>query len=177
MKLRIEKAIYGGSGLAHIDDGELAGKTAFVPLTLPGELVEAHGVEDKRSFINAEVDSVLEASPYRITPGCNYFGTCGGCSYQHADYARQVEIKAAILREALERAHLQQFPTYCGSESSPLELSQSHSPSSSAVSVCALLPGAPLEQAPRGRQMPDSRSHAGKSNRHGYRIWSTASTR
>ena len=34
MKLRIEKAIYGGDGLARIP----AGKTVFVPGTLPGEL-------------------------------------------------------------------------------------------------------------------------------------------
>jgi 23S rRNA (uracil1939-C5)-methyltransferase len=110
MKLRIEKAIYGGSGLARLAEGELAGKTAFVPLTLPGELVEAHISEDKRSFINAEADSILEPSPHRATPGCGYFGSCGGCSYQHADYAHQVEMKTAILREALDRAHLTDLP-------------------------------------------------------------------
>jgi 23S rRNA (uracil1939-C5)-methyltransferase len=110
MKLRIEKAIYGGSGLARVGEGELAGKTVFVPLTLPGELVEAHIVDDKRSFINAEADSILEASAHRVTPNCLYFGNCGGCSYQHADYAQQVEIKTAILREALERARLPSIP-------------------------------------------------------------------
>ena len=110
MKLRIEKAIYGGSGLARLGEGELAGKTAFVPLTLPGELVEAHISEEKRSFVNAEVGSILEPSPHRTLPGCPYFGVCGGCSYQHADYAHQVEIKTAILREALERAHLTDLP-------------------------------------------------------------------
>jgi 23S rRNA (uracil1939-C5)-methyltransferase len=110
MKLRIEKAVYGGSGLARLGEGELAGKTAFVPLTLPGELVEAHISEDKRSFVNAEADSIVESSPHRTLPACPYFGICGGCSYQHAHYAHQVEIKTAILREALERAHLADLP-------------------------------------------------------------------
>ncbi len=110
MKLRIEKAIYSGSGLARVGDGALAGKATFVPLTLPGELVEAHISEDKRSFINAEADSILEPSPHRTTPGCAFFGSCGGCSYQHADYAHQVEIKTTILREALERAHMADLP-------------------------------------------------------------------
>ena len=96
--------------LARLREGELAGKTVFVPLTLPGELVEAHIVEDKRSFINAEVDSIIEASPQRTTPRCPYFGSCGGCSYQHGDYAHQVEIKKQILREALDRAHLPSPP-------------------------------------------------------------------
>ena len=110
MRLRIEKAIYGGSGLSRIGEGELAGKTVFIPLTLPGELIEAHITEDKRSFINAEVDSILEPSLLRTTPACPYFGACGGCSYQHAVYAHQVEMKAAILRETLDRAGLPHVP-------------------------------------------------------------------
>ncbi len=58
MKLRIEKAIYGGDGLARIP----AGKTVFVPATLPGELVEAHIAEDRRGFANGQLDVILEPS-------------------------------------------------------------------------------------------------------------------
>ena len=110
MKLRMEKAVYGGSSLARVGEGELAGKTAFVPLTLPGELVEAHISENKRGFLQAEADAVLDLSPFRTTPGCPYFGICGGCSYQHAVYAHQLAMKEAILRETLERAHLAKLP-------------------------------------------------------------------
>src|SRR5262249_32846549 len=46
---------------------------------------------------------VLTGSEHRVTPGCNYFGSCGGCHYQHAEYSYQVEQKAAILRETLKR--------------------------------------------------------------------------
>ncbi len=53
---------------------------------------------------------ILEPSLLRTTPACPYFGTCGGCSYQHAVYAHQIEIKAAILRESLERAHIAKIP-------------------------------------------------------------------
>ncbi len=112
MKLKIDKAVYGGAGLARIGGGEglLAGKTAFVPLTLPGELVEARLTEDKRSFVNAEIDAVLEPSPLRTTPACPYFSACGGCSYQHAVYRHQIEMKAAILGESLERARIPSVP-------------------------------------------------------------------
>ena len=112
MKLRIEKTIYGGSGLARVREGEFAGKTVFVPLTLPGELVEAHIVEDKRSFINAEVDSILEASPHRTAPEVPLLRNAAeDAAISTRDYAHQVEIKTTILREALERAHLQAFLT------------------------------------------------------------------
>ena len=43
-------------------------------------------------------------APERTQPACPYFGPCGGCHYQHADYAAQLRFKQAILRETLERA-------------------------------------------------------------------------
>jgi 23S rRNA (uracil1939-C5)-methyltransferase len=115
MKLRIEKCIYGGAGLARAD-----GKAIFVPLTLPGELVEVHLTEDKQSFANAELDAVLEPAAERASPPCPYFGECGGCHYQHAGYAQQLEIKRGILRETLERAHLNPLPEIVSVSATPL---------------------------------------------------------
>jgi 23S rRNA (uracil1939-C5)-methyltransferase len=109
MRLRIEKAIYGGGSLAHIPaDGppDLAGKAVFVPQSLPGELVEATVETERRSYLTAKLDSVLEAAPTRITPGCEYYGRCGGCHYQHADYPTQLAMKQDILTETLERARV-----------------------------------------------------------------------
>jgi len=111
MKMRIDKAIYGGAGLARMGEGEFAGRAAFVPLTLPGELVEARITEDKRSFLAGEADAILEPSLLRTTAACRYFGVCGGCSYQHAVYANQLEIKTSILKETLERAQIVTVPS------------------------------------------------------------------
>lgn len=105
MKLRIEKAIYGGAGLAR--DG---GKAVFVPFTLPGETVEARIAEENRGYATAELTSVTEPGGGRVQPGCPYFTQCGGCHYQHAAYAAQVEMKRAILRETLERARVAEAP-------------------------------------------------------------------
>lgn len=99
MNLTIEKMIYGGDGLAR---GE-AGKTVFVPLVLPGEEVAAEIVEEKPGFIRAGLKEVIQASEKRIPPECEYFGTCGGCHYQHSDYEYQLEMKCAILRETFQR--------------------------------------------------------------------------
>lgn len=115
MKLRIEKAIYGGAGLARDE-----GKAIFVPFTLPGELVEAHISDDRGSYANAELDIVLETSPARVAATCPYFGECGGCQYQHANYAAQVEMKVQILRETLERAHLNEMPPVFAVQGEPL---------------------------------------------------------
>jgi len=105
MKLTIEKAIYGGAGLAHE-----AGMAVFVPFTLPGETVEARLTGGAATFGNAELIEVLEASPARVAARCAHFGACGGCQYQHSDYATQVAMKVEILRETLERAGLSELP-------------------------------------------------------------------
>jgi 23S rRNA (uracil1939-C5)-methyltransferase len=121
MKLHIDKAIYGGAGLARMDadTGESAGKAVFVPLTLPGEWVEANITQDNRSFLSAEAESILEPSRLRTTPACPYFGACGGCSYQHAVYAHQLEMKTAILQETLERARIPDLPAIHSISGSP----------------------------------------------------------
>jgi 23S rRNA (uracil1939-C5)-methyltransferase len=105
MKLRIEKQIYGGSGLARDN-----GKAIFVPFTLAGELAEAEIAEDHGGYASAELREILEASPNRAEPPCPYFGECGGCHYQHASYQHQIEIKLQILRESLERARIEDIP-------------------------------------------------------------------
>ena len=96
--VEIEKPIYGGSFLARME-----GKAVFVPLLLPGETARVHITEEKRSYAAAEMDEMVSAAPERIAPGCRHFGPCGGCQYQHAGYQTQIELKRAILREALER--------------------------------------------------------------------------
>ncbi len=110
MKLRIEKSIYGGSGLARHTEGKQAGRSVFVPFTLPGELVEAKLVERRSSHDEAVLLRVLDPSPSRVEPVCPHFGQCGGCQYQHADYPAQLSIKKEILCETLERAGVAGVP-------------------------------------------------------------------
>jgi 23S rRNA (uracil1939-C5)-methyltransferase len=105
IQLQMEKPVYGGDCLSHLpSSGGQPGKAAFVPLTLPGETLSAQIIEDKRTFLKAELDSILTPSPNRITPNCAHFGHCGGCHYQHADCPTQLALKREILRETLSRA-------------------------------------------------------------------------
>src|SRR5208337_4402147 len=96
--VQIEKPVYGGAFLARIE-----GKAVFVPLALPGEQARVRIVDGKRGYATAEVEEIVTASEQRITPACPYFGVCGGCQYQHANYAAQLVYKQEILRETLQR--------------------------------------------------------------------------
>lgn len=104
MQLAIEKLVYGGDGLARLPaDEQGRGKAVFLPFVLQGEKVEATLVEDKSGFARARAEQILEPSAHRVQPACPYFGRCGGCHYQHANYQHQLEIKAAVLKENLRR--------------------------------------------------------------------------
>jgi 23S rRNA (uracil1939-C5)-methyltransferase len=98
MDVTIEKLIYGGEGLAHHN-----GATVFVPFVLPSERAAIAPAEQKKKFIRARLERVLDASPERIAPRCPYFGVCGGCDYQHIPYESQLKYKTEILRETLRR--------------------------------------------------------------------------
>jgi 23S rRNA (uracil1939-C5)-methyltransferase len=114
MIVTIEKLIYGGEGLAHHD-----GSTVFVPFVLPGEQADAAPVEQKKKFVRARLNKVLTASPERVTPPCQHFGTCGGCDYQHAPYESQLKYKTEILRETLRRLGRIDWPGEITAHASP----------------------------------------------------------
>ena len=104
MELKIEKWIYGGEGLGRIaPDDTGRGKAVFVPFTLPGETADVRIAEEKPGFARAMLEAVLHPSPARVEPRCPYFTRCGGCQYQHSDYAKQLEWKRDILLETLQR--------------------------------------------------------------------------
>ncbi len=86
-----------GRGIAHID-----GKTTFIENALPGETVEFSYTSTRAKFNEGVASTILKASSERVTPGCEYFGYCGGCSMQHMSVAAQLEHKQSVLMEQLE---------------------------------------------------------------------------
>ncbi|HLK64888.1 MAG TPA: class I SAM-dependent RNA methyltransferase [Bryobacteraceae bacterium] len=97
-EVTVEKLIYGGDGLSRLD-----GRVVFTPYVLPGERVRVEAESEKPGLVRARTREVLDAAAERVTAPCPYFGRCGGCHYQHADYAFQLSAKRAILAEELRR--------------------------------------------------------------------------
>lgn len=79
------------------------GKTVFVADALANERVVYRRRKRKRSFDEAELLEVLEASPDRVEPPCEHFGQCGGCSMQHLRPEAQIAAKQIELAEAFRR--------------------------------------------------------------------------
>ena len=97
-ELKIEDVAFGGKGVARDD-----GKAVFIPLTIDGERVTAKIVREKKQFAEGELVELLAPSPHRVLPECPYFGSCGGCSYQHISYEHQLELKARQVEQAMRR--------------------------------------------------------------------------
>jgi 23S rRNA (uracil1939-C5)-methyltransferase len=95
--LRIEKFADQGKGLARHDSGLVI----FVPQAVPGDRVRAKVTRRQKNFAEAKLTQLLDASEKRAEPRCFYFGTCGGCDWQHVQYAEQVRMKQQSVREAL----------------------------------------------------------------------------
>jgi 23S rRNA (uracil1939-C5)-methyltransferase len=114
MEVRIEKLVYGGDGLAHHD-----GHTVFVPLVLPGELVQIESSTRKKKFIRGRLERIVEPSADRVAAPCPHYGRCGGCQYQHMPYDAQLRYKAEILRETLGRIGRIQWTGAIETQASP----------------------------------------------------------
>jgi 23S rRNA (uracil1939-C5)-methyltransferase len=100
VRLRIERVVAGGDGLARASDG----RVVFVPGVLPGEEAEVELVGAKRDFARGRVLDLVTPSAQRVAPRCPAVARgCGGCDWQHVDGSAQLGLKLEIVREALRR--------------------------------------------------------------------------
>jgi 23S rRNA (uracil1939-C5)-methyltransferase len=99
VELDIEKAVYRGLGLARHE-----GQVVFVPRVIPGDRVRARVESVTPGYVRAVPVAVLRNAAERRAPPCPLFTRCGGCAYQDVNYAEQLRLKEAILRESLSRA-------------------------------------------------------------------------
>jgi 23S rRNA (uracil1939-C5)-methyltransferase len=98
LEARIESIAAGGAGLARVD-----GKPVFIKGGIPGERLVFNITKDHRSWAEAELIELLDASQDRVHPVCGIYGICGGCNLQHLDYKAQLAAKTDILKDAFVR--------------------------------------------------------------------------
>ena len=92
-----ERLGFGGFAIARHE-----GLAVFVPLAAPGDRLRIEITEVEKKFARARILEILSPGPGRVAPRCRHFGECGGCQFQHVDYATQVASKAEFVRDALQ---------------------------------------------------------------------------
>jgi len=101
--LKVSQIAFGGRGLARLE-----GLAVFVNGAIAGDRVLARIVKKKKSYAEARMVRLISPSPFRVDPPCTYAGYCGGCAWQHMDYAQQLHFKQQHVLEAF--AHIALIP-------------------------------------------------------------------
>ncbi len=93
-------------------EGNAMGKwndiVVFVPLTVPGDVVNVQIRTKRRRYMEGYVTEYIERSPMRVEPFCAHFGVCGGCKWQNIPYSEQIAFKQQQVVDQLTRiGHLE----------------------------------------------------------------------
>ena len=80
------------------------GLVVFARGGAPGETVDAEITWTQRRHVEARVKNIITPSPVRVPERCGHIADgCGGCSWQHINYAAQLDAKTQIVKDALTR--------------------------------------------------------------------------
>ncbi len=98
LELKIESIGTGGVSVAREN-----GVVYFVKGGVPGDIVVADELRRKKSYREAIVNKILVSSEDRVEPPCRFFSDCGGCTWQHLDYNKQLYWKKQNVIDSFER--------------------------------------------------------------------------
>lgn len=90
---------HSGEGVGRLPDG----RVTFVHRTAVGDRVEVRITEEKPRWTRSELHRLLEPGPARREAPCPHYPSCGGCTVQHLDYEAQLDAKADVATDALQR--------------------------------------------------------------------------
>ncbi len=90
------------------DKGRGVGRTAeglvvFVEGAVPGDVADVWVFKKRGGFAEGRLEQLCQPSPHRVEPFCRHFSVCGGCKWQHLDYATQLAHKHQAVMDAFER--------------------------------------------------------------------------
>lgn len=117
VRVVMQSLAHGGDAVGRLPDG----RTVFVPYACPGDELTITVTEDHGRWTRGVVDEIEVASPDRVKPPCPYFGTCGGCQWQHIAYPAQAAAKRQSLIDALTRIGKLPAPEVAETVVSPAE--------------------------------------------------------
>ena len=90
--------------------GRYNDQVVFVPMTVPGDVVDVQIRNKRRRFMEGVVVNYVKLSPLRSEPFCSHFGVCGGCKWQNLPYQEPLRFKTEQVRDQLSRIGKVELP-------------------------------------------------------------------
>lgn len=87
-----------GQGVARIE-----GCAVFLPNAVAGETCRVRIEKVGKTWALGKITQILTPSSHRVNRVCPVAKLCGGCDFQHMDYAEECRLKAERVRDALNR--------------------------------------------------------------------------
>lgn len=95
----IEKIVYGGEGLGFVNDFAV-----FVPMTVPGDCVEAEIISKKKTYARGLITKLIKAGAERIEDIQKIsFEDFHGCDFGMLNYDSQLKYKTELVKDVMEK--------------------------------------------------------------------------
>jgi 23S rRNA (uracil1939-C5)-methyltransferase len=88
------------------------GQVIFVADAAPGDVVDIQLTRDKKKFFEGRIVNFHQYSSLRAEPFCQHYELCGGCKWQHIDYAAQLKFKEQQVHDQLSRIGKIDLPSF-----------------------------------------------------------------
>src|SRR5690606_29083576 len=98
IEVTITDLSHDGRGIARHND-----KVVFVQNALPGETVLAKLNRRTRNFDEAVAENITNPSADRVSPACEFYQVCNGCTMMHISDDKQIEFKFNTLKSNLTK--------------------------------------------------------------------------
>lgn len=79
------------------------GRVVFAEGVAPGDVADVHIYKRRKGVLWGNPKHFHTLSPDRVSPFCQHFAVCGGCKWQHIDYAAQLRHKEQGVHDAIYR--------------------------------------------------------------------------
>src|SRR5882757_2813953 len=98
-EIEITAMTFGPFGLGHLD-----GKAVMVANAVAGDRLDVSIEAVRRDYSLGKVSAILRPSPDRRDAPCPFLPRCGGCDWQHINYAAQLRFKSEMIARELNHA-------------------------------------------------------------------------
>lgn len=110
--IEIKEIEFPNKGIGFFEDQKVSVKN-----TIPGQIVNVN-IKKKKQKYEGRLLEIKKNANYEITPECEAFGVCGGCTFQNISYEKELEFKKNNVLKLLNELNLSDL-NFLGIESSP----------------------------------------------------------